>query len=830
MTSVVRVLLISVGVRISAAISCSAFDTCTDCTSHATWVPGSQCRWCPVAEAGSGHCHEALSVYNPCLPTDNIFSPDKCGASPLPQPEAPPKIPPFAKKVLAVLFKLFHISADPAQCVDDVGRTDVKLSEFAADVEAKRFQEGAEDLSQALSSLATAMVGCGANATALQAELRALATAARDAKLAGDTEKDLLSLAAAVKAADPTAVASSINSLLADWSTVSKACESHSKSCRFLTSLLKLIGVAAADVAPCEAALEPALKDFDVASASFQDKNYSAAVAQFARGLDVVAEAIKGDSCGLQSVAGAIAVVVPVLKAAVVRIEHSHKVHILVGSADIYDLIFHALDAFEHGNLEGFGVNVGLLLSRLRSSRCKTAACDVLEGLLASVQLAANDYGACTALLDPAFEGFEAGMKALTHKRWVAGANDLGKAVVELAKAVQPCGLTDFTRIAETLATQLNDTSASTEIGAVAQVILRGADVTLDFHQLVADSHAKDWNAVGHDLGTLSMWLNSTGCTSFVCKLVEGVLDGAAIPFQSLAACASDLRSAETDLSAGAAQFAEHQYRAALTYWAAGLNKVAKSVQSCHLTDELEYIAHESQVLGFAQIVPLDHFAQLLIHGADVYNELYHALRAMQSKDYRTAGSDLGKVMNQLSEWTRGHACTSPYCYVVLGMFEFLGDIQSDIRNCESDFKNSFTNFSKAYNLLRSENASAKQQIRHDFLFAVEPQTHFARIKEGVRDIGYGILDVAQGTKDCHLDDLSSILSKLALKLSIAPEVTWIEEMLHIIINGVHIESDIGTACIDYSEGNWVGFGFNIAKLIKTFAEEDLSADLTLVI
>ena len=36
-----------------------------------------------------------------------------------------------------------------------------------------------------------------------------------------------------------------------------------------------------------------------------------------------------------------------------------------------------------------------------------------------------------------------------------------------------------------------------------------------------------------------------------------------------------------------------------------------------------------------------------------------------------------------------------------------------------------------------------------------------------------------------------------------------------ILIKGVEIEQEIGEACLDYSNGNWVGFGYNIAKLIK---------------
>jgi hypothetical protein len=247
---------------------------------------------------------------------------------------------------------------------------------------------------------------------------------------------------------------------------------------------------------------------------------------------------------------------------------------------------------------------------------------------------------------------------------------------------------------------------------------------------------------------------------------------------------------------------------------------VAKSVNQCHLSEELEYIYHEAHVLGFGKIKSLDKAAQILLHGADVYDDLYQALRAIQSKDYRSAGANVGKVMQELSQWTKGHACTSPYCYVAIGMFEFLGDIKNDIRSCEGDFKMAFSNFSQAFRELHNDTASNNVSTPHDFLFAAQPGNTNSNIKRGIRDIGYGLLDVAKGTKDCHLEDFADILSKLAVKLGILPEIGFVEEVLHILIEGVHIENEIGAACLDYSEGNWVGFGYNVVRLIKTLLED----------
>ena len=104
---------------------------------------------------------------------------------------------------------------------------------------------------------------------------------------------------------------------------------------------------------------------------------------------------------------------------------------------------------------------------------------------------------------------------------------------------------------------QLNRTSIAQQIGGVVMVLTEGADLTLDLNQLLADGKAAAWSSVGSDLGNLASWLKQTSCTSFACTMLEGLLDGAAIPFQSLTACIADIRASETALAAGAEAFSQ---------------------------------------------------------------------------------------------------------------------------------------------------------------------------------------------------------------------------------------------------------------------------------
>jgi len=569
-------------------------------------------------------------------------------------------------------------------------------------------------------------------------------------------------------------------------------------------------------VEPCEQAIEPAITNLTNAMQLFEQKQYAQAIAATAGGLDMVAVALSNDACGLKKVGDVLADVVPKLASAIVQAENSTAVKIIVGSADVYDELYKAAMDIKNGDVDDFGIEMGLLLAKLRASACTTKACTVLEGVLAALQLEAQDFAACSKDIDGSWEDIEGAIAQFESKKYVEGLEQLGRAVASLASGVSDCGATDLAKILEDVATKLGDPAAATAIGQAVQVLVQGADVTLDIQKLVADASSKSWSAVGHDLGTLANWLSGTGCNSFVCKLVEGLLNAAAIPFQSLEACEADLKSAESDLAAGATAIGQKDIGGALKYWSSGLNFIAKSTSDCGLASELSYMEQEANVLGFGNVTILGEAASVIIHGSDFYENLYAAFEAFETHDYRTAGSDLGQVLDQLSKWTTGHSCTSPICYVVEGIMQYLGDIQGDIKSCEADLQQSWGNFSAAFNELHKSSTtqlSVQQEFSSsaDFSFNTDP----AHIKAGIKDIGYGFQDIAKGVSDCHLSELASILGDLAAKLGLTPEVQFVEDVLKILINGVQIENEIGSACVDYGDGNWVGFGYNIIALIK---------------
>lgn len=265
--------------------------------------------------------------------------------------------------------------------------------------------------------------------------------------------------------------------------------------------------------------------------------------------------------------------------------------------------------------------------------------------------------------------------------------------------------------------------------------------------------------------------------------------------------CESDLKSAETEFIAGTTYFHEHNYETGLTYYATGMNMVSQAISDCGVTEELNYMQQESNVLQIANTSLFGRVATILVHGQDLYSEVYGTMQAIETHDYRTAGANIHKILDGLSQWTKGHACTSDACYVILGVLQYFGDIQGSIHRCEADFKHAFGNFSAAIG-----------EFTHHGKFSTDKH----HIMNGLRDIGYGLRQVSAGVSDCDLEDLAKILEKLAVKLGISPEIQVVDDVLKIIIEGAEIEREIGDAFVDFSNKDWPGFGYNVIKLVKT--------------
>jgi len=248
------------------------------------------------------------------------------------------------------------------------------------------------------------------------------------------------------------------------------------------------------------------------------------------------------------------------------------------------------------------------------------------------------------------------------------------------------------------------------------------------------------------------------------------------------------------------------KFKDAITYWSSAMNGLSLSVRDCGMAKELSYLHQEANLLGFGNVTILQEGAEVLLHGADIYPELADAHKAFLAGDYRTVGAELGRVMKTLAQWTEDYACNDPWCYITTGIMQYIGSFEGDLKECLYDFEYSFSNFSHGFGQMHGHG------IGGDFHF----NTNVNELIQGVRYFGVAMKDVAQGVGKCHLGELALILGKLGNKMTLTPVIGWLEELLHILIEGQHIEQEIVDACVAWGSHNYPGFGFNLARLVKT--------------
>lgn len=726
-------------------------------------------------------------------------------------------------KILKVLFKLMKIDADPSTCISDTTGVSTNIKDFTAEYKAKNYEAAIGSLSHVFSGLSSSIGDCGIPQVAKKFDAAALATKfakigkkldGLDSIVIGASElgHDIEAIVTAAESGNSDNIGNAIGTFLGDWTQITGGCGDH-KGCKLVGGVLRIIQEVAKDIGPCEDALLPAVSKMEASVSSFKSKDYKTAIKNLADSLEDVSLALKKDVCGLQAIGNLIGKLSPKLANAVVTIEDSKAVKIMVEAADIYDDIFQLITAIEGGDWNTVGEELGNLLRVLRASGCETKACIVLEGLMASVQKELADFDQCMGDADKAWNGLESAMTEFKNKDYVRGVKDMSGAVVTLAHAVKDCNVEGVAEVAENMFNKINSASVANEIGHITQLLVQGADVTLDINRAILDFSGKNWAGFGADLGSLADFLASTKCQTVTCKIVEGLLNAAGVAFEDLKVCENDLQGAVAKYTQGAQLMEQKNYKSAIKTWASALSETGSAINDCGLKKELGFIQQEANMLGFANVTVhtgiIDKIEQdfsVLVHGFDYVGDLVSVLGDIKGHDYHAAGADLHNVVSDMNSWTGRFACKSDLCYTIMGVLQFVGDMSGSIKVCENDFKTAWSDFGSA--------VSAFHDSHHNIIFHFKHDK--AEIKAGLHYLGDGFKKIAAGVSDCHLQEFADLLEKLAVKLGVAPEISFIEELLHIIINGVKIEEEIGSACDDFSKDNWPGFGFNLAKLIKT--------------
>jgi hypothetical protein len=295
--------------------------------------------------------------------------------------------------------------------------------------------------------------------------------------------------------------------------------------------------------------------------------------------------------------------------------------------------------------------------------------------------------------------------------------------------------------------------------------------------------------------------------------VVEGLLNAAGIAFKDLKVCESDLKASIAGYTQGAQLFEQKNYKAAIQTWSAALSQTSAAVSDCGLKDELGFVQQEANLFGFSNVTvhtgivdTIERDLSVLMHGVDYVGDLSSVYADMKKHDYHAVGADLHSVVADMASWTGKYACNSDLCYTIMGVVTFLGDLSGSFKLCENDFSTAWSDFGTAVADFHDSHHNIIFHFKHDK----------DQIKAGLSALGDGFHKISAAVDDCHLQEFADLLAKLATKLGIAPEISFIEEVLHIVIEGKKIEDEIGDACDSFAKHNYPSFGFNLARLIKT--------------
>ena len=758
---------------------------------------------------------------------------------------------PSTNLVLKAIFSALGLNPlDVDTCMSDASLVETHLHDFSVDISLKDYSGALVELNSALSHLSTSIRTC--DVPQLETKLDALAVALKFASIkevdavveifidATDVLSHLSQLSVDVLAGDDHAIGLDLLSLIDDWSKISSDCTSS--ECKFVDGLLKVLQLVVSDVSgECLSDVSASLSVLSAGFAEFKDaENNSrvAALADIAKGLDDLALVFKNDVCQLSRLGSLIAPLASRLGKAIVNGDK-----VLVEFADLYDDLYDAALALQAHDAEAFGMALGRLAVDASTAGCETKACKVFVGILSAASLVAEDYELCLVAVDATASDFDTAIDAFEKKEWSAGWTATAKSLADLSNDVDACGAPQIVEALENVATAFGADAVATAMGSVVLLLVEGKDVAGDLSMAILDFQAGDWEAFGRDLGDIATFLkDEIHCNTFVCKVVEGIAEAAGIALTNLKVCEQDLKEVEADFVNAVNDFKSKKNEDGVRSLAHGLRMVGKALTDCGLGEELDFIAKEADVFGLAGVTIIDEAREvysIVVHGFDFYDNVLDMVVDFEKKDWKSAGGEIHAIVDQLSIWSNGHVCQRSACYIVEGIMEFEKVLEGDIKQCEADFVDAWSMFTAAVNEF-SDNVSAANAVS-DYLNS--PSTATSRktlaafgavdlstfsdsdmeilktqladnIKQAVKDIGLGLEDVAKGVGDCHLDDLAKLLEKLAGSMAF-PVVSWISNIIHVLVNSVEIVEDIGEACVDFGDDNWVRFGFDIAKLIK---------------
>eukprot|EP00003_Mantamonas_plastica_P025474 TRINITY_DN4_c0_g2_i1.p1 TRINITY_DN4_c0_g2~~TRINITY_DN4_c0_g2_i1.p1 ORF type:complete len:743 (-),score=285.52 TRINITY_DN4_c0_g2_i1:1999-4227(-) len=713
---------------------------------------------------------------------------------------------------------------DIKPCETELETTFASLKTALSDWESQKYVQATHELSQALLNFQSSLQSCGLNdfAKLIDSEARALNHSNINVEgavsvLVNDVEfaSDIAKLASDAASESWPQVGQDLGALILDLQRSS--CQSD--ACSIVISLASELQIVIQDLGQCKDDLDTSFSDFKGAVSDFQSKNYISAVKGLATGLDSIAESVK--DCQLEKMAQILVTESAKLKLGNIS-EVNNIVSILVKDADVYDAIFGAVSDASQSNWAGFGGKIGNLVNDLQlTEHCSSPMCQIIEALLESMEVVGADLsGQCATDLENSWDDLKSALTDFKSKNWRDGLKKAASTLHDIGSALNDCNLSQLALIVQKAATQLGASNVTWISGDI-KILISGGDIVDDLLDIGKDFGSDDYSAVGQSLGDLITRIGTFKCSTPVCVILNGILEELQIVVTNLKACESDIGAAYTDFENLVHNFHGHHYGDGLKDLANGLYKVADGIQACQLPELADKLNAQAQQLGISQVKKVDNIIHIASGGAAIYEEIFAAVSAFESHNFRSFGNNLGKAFLKLMTMSSKFGCSQDeeICTLVQGALQGLNLIQ-DLKKCKADLKAVKTDFEAAFADFRKDHAlsPAGGEEVEEFFWSRKRRREHREVKAGLKELGQALDATRNAIVDCDLEQFAELIAKLVAKLGGATGfIGWLEEAFKIIVEGVNIFDHIKALVHAFEQRpkNWLGIGFNIAELVK---------------
>eukprot|EP01029_Cantina_marsupialis_P027512 TRINITY_DN7711_c0_g1_i1.p1 TRINITY_DN7711_c0_g1~~TRINITY_DN7711_c0_g1_i1.p1 ORF type:complete len:950 (+),score=285.81 TRINITY_DN7711_c0_g1_i1:122-2971(+) len=492
------------------------------------------------------------------------------------------------------------VASDMGECKADLVAAVGLFNDGVSSFKSKDYRNAVTNFATGLDKIAIAVADCHLTESSqfIQTEAEKLhlgnvswlGKAVKIVVYGADVYEDVFDTVMAFEHKDLSAAGQSLGDLLSKLH-ISNCTE---PACVVLDALVKSLQAVAGDYTMCKGDLTTAMDNFQNMSTNFQAKNYLAAVKSLSRGLDEIALAVR--ACNVQELS-------TILTAAANSLGfHDIKAigditHILVDGSNIYDELFQAVMSFERKDYHGFGDDLGNaimgILSWRSKSGCDSKACYFVSGMMQAFNILEGNIKQCEADLEGSFHSFETAVKVLVRHESMKDASNMKRLPGHV---------------------QWDDVNATPEMFIYGTESFK----TPSFR-------ANGWG---------SWWDSAKKAFKTIEKNVK-----------------QDIKKDWAKLEG---MFSHHSddgiVKEGLSDMAKGLDQLAHAVEDCEVEQLVKVMTALAAKLGVPVAGWLSEAFNIIINGAQIYDDVYNAVMDYEAHNYFGMGYEVAKLAIKLVE------------------------------------------------------------------------------------------------------------------------------------------------------------------------------------